>query len=244
MRERRRDLPTSIIAAVGNSLIAREGVDYEFDVQDFVKEEHLKPVGGDESDYAQYKLPLKTLEGKSLEIEVGVSSAQACGERLALLPLSRLTKLEMDVVSRGATYRLQRPGSFRLESMSLVNAARIEKLRSWDLPFVAKPRDISSDGKTIYLPPDFSMYRSLAAVEAPPWQELPPPTTTVTGYSELMLATSGGVYSFADANFVLAGQKSEIITNAPPDPKDAYAGFQRFELGRRIFIIRFEGPCT
>ncbi len=241
MRERRRDLPASIFAAIGNSLIARKGVDYEFDLQDFVKEEHLKPVSGDESEYAQYRLPLQTVEGESLFVEVEVSPAEMCGERLAILPLSRLTHSEMDVVSGGSAYRLRRPASFGLESMSLVDEAMKKKLRTWELPFVTKPSGISPDGKTVYYPPDLSMYRSPTAVEAPLWQELPPPTTSATGYSELMLAASGGIYSFADANFVLAGERSEIITNAPPNPKDAYAEFQRFQVGGRIFIIRFEG---
>jgi len=244
MRERRRDLPTPIVAAIGNSLISRQGVDYEFDVQAFLKEERLMPSSGDESGYARYKLPLKTVEGEPLELDVEVSPAEACGERLALLPLSRLTKLEMEVVSGGVTYRLRRPASFGLESMSLVDSAMNKKLRTWELPFVTKPSGISPDGKTVYFPLDLSMYRSPTGVEAPIWQELPPPTSSATGYSELILATSSGVYSFADASLVPAGEKSEGIKNAPVDQNDAYARFQRFQLHDRVFIIRFEGPCT
>jgi hypothetical protein len=218
----RKQASVASIIAVGNSRISQAGVDYEFEVSRLIEHSQLKPISGNESDGAIHRLPMRTVGGEALLLEVEVSPEGPCGERTAQIPIAGLNKSAIDVVSEGKHYRLQRPPSFSLEWMSLVDRTMKKRLRTWELPFVAQPSGVSPDGRTIYLDSNGGFGQP----------------------SELTLAISDGVYSFADARDLLAREKPELIEDFPRDPNDAYAGYKRFLLGSEVFIIRFEWPCT
>lgn len=242
---RRPDLPGPIVAAMGNARIDREGVDYDFDLQNFIKEKDLKPLAGGNSDFAQFRLPMETVEGEPVRLDVEATAAQMCGERIVRIPLAKLTATEIDVVIKGKQYRLKRPKSFGLEGMSLVDASFKNQLRTWELPFVTQPRGISADGKEVYFEPAHSYSKSELEGDAEIWPEAPPLWVNPTGKpAELLLAVSRGVYRFADASEVPAKERFELIEMPSPYPDDAYAMFKRFLLGGQTFIVRFEGPCT
>jgi len=218
----RKQLPIPTIIATGNSLIPERGADYEFEVGDLIDHSDLKPISRTESTGATYRLPIQTVEGEPLLLEVEVSPEGPCGERTAQIPIAGLSQSEIDVVSEGKHYRIRRPQSFSLEWMSLVDQTMKKRLRTWELPFDAQPGGVSPDGRTIYLGPNWRF----------------------DGPSEVTLAISDGVYFFADARDLLAREKAELIQDYPRDPNDHYQGFKRFLLEKKIFIVRFEWPCT
>lgn len=242
---RRQDLTGTIIAVIGNARIAREGVDYQFDLQGLIQEHGLKPLAGSDLEIAPFRLPMKTVDGEPVRLDVEVSAPGMCGERLAVIPLSGLTATELDVVVKEKQYRLRRPRSFILESMSLVDEALKKRLRTWELPFVTEPSGISTDGRVLYFKAGNNIYSGDLRADVDLWPELPALVPNASRKaSELLLAVSEGIYRFVDAAEVPTGEKSESMENPPSDPKDAYVMYKRFQIGGKKFIVRFDGPCT
>lgn len=242
---RRTDLPGPKLAAMANARIPEQGVDYEFDLQTFIKENGLKQPAGKEGEFAPYQLPMMTIEGEPVRLDVEASPEGMCGERIVVMPLTRLTATELGVVtSKGEHYQLRRPKSFGLEQMSLVNYTLRMKLRTWEVPFVTKPKGISADGKTVFFEMEDNSLRSNRGKPAEVWPELPGLLGVRYPPAELMLAVSEGVHRFADISEVPKEEKSELMQVQVPDPTDDYAMFRRFRLGDKTFIVRFEGPCT
>jgi hypothetical protein len=242
------NLSASEVIAIGNSRIPVEGVDYEFEVRGLIEKFNLRPIDGDSSQVATYRLPVRSLAGEFVNLEVRVSPEQMCGERLAVIPVARLTPSEVDVVAGGKVYQLRRPQSFSLEGMALVDHTMKKPLRKWELPFVTRPIGISSDGTIVFFRPDFNIYDLSSTRHPRPWHKSPQSLLVVGRRSEksreMVLEASTGTYRFADVYDLLAKESVELVENHPTFPDDAFAGFMSIGLGDKRYFIRFSWPCT
>ncbi len=248
LRERP-DLPASTVVAAGNSRIPVQGIDYEFDVQAFIENFKLKPIIGNDSAVATYRLPFQSVEGEWVLVQAEVGPTGACGERRVVIPLARITPSEMEILSEERHYRLRRPPTLYLERMDLVDQTMANVLRTWELPFETDLLGVSPDGSVLYFRPNFDIYNSTARQEgqhrlASPLRLLDVSLLSPERPTQLILATSDESYRFVDAYALVSQEKLQRIEKHPVVSGNAYAGFESVRWADKTYIIRFSFPCT
>jgi hypothetical protein len=229
-----------------NAELARRGFDYEFEVGSFIRKHKLTPLGGSAYSLFEdrpYEFDLRTVEGTLFRLQMDVSPAGECGERTTVIPVAHVTEEEIELVVNSRHYRVRRPSTFSLESMQLVDEKTKKSVRTWELPYYAQPVGVSPDGSTLYFniyssypSPTASLRRAVAPISRPaglqildhPW--------------EVTLAVSGRGIQIANAYEWIKQEKSEMLEDR--DPKSSYAGYKRFNVGDRTYVVRFLWPCT
>ncbi|HEX8290590.1 MAG TPA: hypothetical protein VF570_02465 [Pyrinomonadaceae bacterium] len=213
-------LSAAALARHANALLARKGLDYNFDsCEIFPTPDSYRPADS-ESVTLVYQMFRADGRGVSFTL-VADEYGGVCAECFMRLPALRVTKRGMTLVGGGAAYVLKRPASFKLDEAQLLDASMKRVLRSWHLPFQAIPVGISPDGRSIYL--DF-------------YEEY--------GLDELLLELSeDGRPRFRARSGTDLG-RDEWVTDPPKNPEDDFEGYKRFRVGGRTHVVRFTGPCT
>ena len=121
--------------------------------------------------------------------------------------------------------------------MELVDETMKRVIRKWETPDETFPIGISADGRTLYLPVEFTESDHDASMWLL-WQQ------GKKSYPSSVLAISPTGIRFEVAAKALAGQESEDILDFPKDPDNAYLGYKRFRVKGKTHIIRFSYPCT
>ena len=205
------------LANYANGLLARKGFDYQFDLCEFVALHN--PPRRNAASLKTYKLPLKQTDGSPITFLTTANEKDGdgmCGECFFGIPIMKVTRQEIELVTGGKKYLLTRPPSFHLDEMDLVDQSMRRVLRTWQIPSQNSPLGISVDGTKLYLETEIeALVLELS--------ELGPRLVT---RAELDLP---------------AGVE---IEKHPTDAKNAYLSFMRFRVGSKTYIIRYSGPCT
>jgi len=242
-------VPISQFIAEANSEIVRQGFDYEFEVSQFISKRRLTPLvplNRNEFGTEPYELALMTVQGARLRLEMDVELMEGpCGERSTLLPAARVTSGEIELVVDSRHYHVKRPSGFGLDRMQLVDEKTKRTLRTWELPFEAEALGVSPDGRTLFLLPNFNIYASNQDTSLTPIAASMPMLAGLQAPSRaprLILAVSDTGVQFAFEDELIEREKSELLEDR--DPNLPYAGYKRFHVGNKSYVVRFEWPCT
>jgi hypothetical protein len=212
-------------AEYANSLLAIQGFDYGFDACPVVKaNRHPQSIGDKYGLGKSYNYSFVQTNGRRIKIQlIGDPANALCGECGFDIPLLRVTKRQLLVVSDGKQYLVRRPPGFFLKEISLVDRSMKRILRTWEVPLDTQLAGISEDGTKIYV-------------------EL------LNNYSEdlfkkIVVEVSGSTVRFR-ARSQVAARDGEFVTDHPTHPRDAYLAFKRFRIGNKQYIIRYDVPCT
>jgi hypothetical protein len=209
------------LARYANGLLAKKGLDFQFDLCEFVQRNNPTPPGrAAQAKVRTYKLPMKQTDGRQVMFETRVSDegeSGPCGECFFSIPATKVTKQEIELVTGGKKYLLVRPPSFHLDEMSLVDQSMRKALRTWQVPDQGEPLGVSSDGTKLYVE---------------------------TAMESLILEISESSSMRILAREEVTLPKGETVQKHPMDPQNAYLSFMRFRFGGRSFVIRYSEPCT
>ena len=223
LAQRKKNQPTITpkeLAVFANQLLEKRGFDYSFDVCDILPKADAR--NGNRTDTtASYALSLTNGKQHSFKFNVAGADGGMCGECMSLVPSAQVTKTQMVLVADGKRYRVQRPASFILDEVELVDGEMKTVQRTWQLPYQTIPVGISRDGTKLYL----NFYTQYE----------------VDGL--LLELTEKGGLVFRDRSEVRMIE-GKVIEDHPKDPNNAYLTFIRFSAGDKAYIIRFSAPCT
>jgi len=209
------------LARFANGLLAKKGLDFQFDLCEFVQRNNPTPRGRTARANARtYKLPMKQTDGRQVTFETRVNDEEGngmCGECFFSLPVTKVTKREIELLTGGQKYLLVRPPAFHLDEMSLVDQSMRKVLRTWQVPDQGEPLGVSSDGTKLYLE---------------------------TAIESLILEISESSSMRILAREEVKLPKGETVQKHPTDPKNAYLSFMRFRFGGKSLVIRYSEPCT
>lgn len=219
--ERRRQHPeftASQLAQYATELIKNRGFDYDFDVCDAVPQSYRTKDG-------LWSVPNQLLlgTGRKVEVEFTVSNpnqgAALCGECDALIPAVQVTKQEILFVADEKQYRVQRPATYVLDEVELVDASMKKVLRTWQLPFQAAPIGISADGTKLYV----NFFEQQTPID------------------DLVLELSADGRTAVRVRVDVGLRDEGTRIDSPPGTD---LSFMRFHAGNNTYIVRFVPPCT
>ena len=206
------------MAQYATELIKTRGFDYAFDVCDAVPQSSRTSSG-------LWNVPnqLSLSTGRRLKVEFTVSNPNQgealCGECDALIPAVQVTKQEILFVADEKQYRVQRPATYVLDEVELLDASMKKVLRTWQLPFQNVPVGISADGTKLYV----NFYEQQVSIDD----------------LVLELSADGRAAVRVRADAGLPDKGTSI--DAPPGTDRS---FMRFHAGNKTYIVRFVPPCT
>ena len=209
------------LAKYGNDLLPRKGLDYQFDLCEFLQRNNpTYPKGRAlRAGSRAYRLPMKQTDGRPVIFEARVSDGEGglCGECFVSIPVTRVTLREIELVAGGRKYLVARPSSFTLDEISLVDQSMRRVLRTWQVDYGQQPLGVSSDGTKLYVS---------------------------TAMENLILEISESAAMRILARDEAKLPPGEEVQRHPTDPKNAYLSFMRFRFGGRSLIVRYSEPCT
>lgn len=216
------NIQPATLAKYANDLLAKKGLDFQFDLCEFLAKNNRARPSRLASKARSYKLPLTQTDGRQMIFETQLDSeggSGPCGECFVSIPVTRVTAKEIELVAGGKKYLVVRPNSFLLDEIDLVDQSMKKVLRTWHYNGV--PWSVSSDGTKLY----FEIYfeNGVAAVV-------------------LELSETGAMRILPRDGLKLP--QGEEVQKHPTDPKNAYLGFLRFRFGGKSLILRYSEPCT
>lgn len=212
-------------AEYANSLLAKHGFDYDFDACPVVKaNRHPQSIEDKYGLTKLYNYSFFQTNGRRIKMQlIGDPTDALCGECAFDMPLLRVMKLQLLVVSDGKQYLVRRPPGFFLKEISLVDRSMKRILRTWEVPLDSDLAGISEDGTRIYV----ELYNNYI-------EDL---------FNKIVVEVSGSTIRFR-ARSQVAARDGELVTDARTDPRDAYLAFKRFRIRNKQYIIRYDFPCT
>ncbi len=217
------NIQPAALAKYGNDLLAKKGLDFQFDLCEFLAKHNGSRSSRLASSKARsYELPLTQTDGRQVIFETrpdSESGSGACGECFVSIPVTRVTTKEIELVAGGKKYAVVRPRSFLLDEVELVDQSMRKVLRTWHYNGV--PWSVSSDGSKLY----FEIYFESGVANV-----------------ILELSETGAMRILPRDELKLP--KGEEVQKHPSDPNNAYLGFLRFRSGRKSLLLRFSEPCT
>jgi len=145
------NIQPATLAKYGNDLLARKGLDFQFDLCEFLAKNNRTPPSRLASKARSYKLPMTQTDGRRVIFETRLDSeggSGPCGECFVSIPVTRVTAKEIELVAGGKKYVVVRPNSFLLDEVDLVDQSMRKVLRTWHYNGV--PWSVSSDGTKLY----------------------------------------------------------------------------------------------
>ena len=207
------------LAAYANGLLEKRGFDWEFDACDLLSARDLKSTAPG----FQKRYRTSLINGQELTLNLEVSNPQdgLCGECWSHIPSRQVTDREIHLIAKGKSYRIRRTRALFLDEAQLVNSSMKKVLRRWLAPFQIVPTGISADGAKLYFQH---------------WAQDPD--------DGLVLELSDdGRLAFRD-RAELNLKEGTSIKDFPQDPRNAYLSFIKFEVGNKVYIVRYTAPCT
>lgn len=222
------DISTAALAAYGNALVARRGLDFGVDACAVIGANKSAPGAPEVSESARvFAYTMRRVGGGRVRLRLiadvlGDPSGLNCGECYLAVPALRVTRAEMLVVAGGRRHRLVRPGAFLSGEASLMDDSLRRVRRAWQLPYQADVLGLSADRARLYLPL--------------------PPFDDETWDDKLALELSDAGVRFVPRD-LLKLPKREALTS-PAEIAESDASFIRFTSGGRSYVIRVTAPCT
>ena len=224
----------------GNQILLKEGYDYTFDWTPKGKENKAnlpKAYTKDTKDYYPFKYQFTDIKGKLQPFQLMNDSFEHPCFSVIDIPVIKVNKKTMTVISEGKKIELKRPKDFYLEEFVLVDKDMKRVIRKWQVPIDATPFGISNDGKKVY-------FES--------WEFFQDETA---GYKEKPIKLAIEVSEDGSLKFV-TNDSADIIKNGEDfrKPQDLKPGdilyksgessFMLFKSGEKEFIINFPYVCT
>lgn len=216
------------LAAYGNSLVARRGLDFGVDACAVMEANRNAPRAPEVSESARsFSYTMRRVGGGPVRFRLitdlyDEQPDRNCGECYFAVPALRVTRTEMLVVAGGRRYRLRRPGPFLIGEATLLDGSLKKVLRAWQLPYQSEVLGLSPDRARLYLPL--------------------PPFDDETWDDKLALELSDAGVRFVPRD-LLKLPKREALTS-PAEIAESDASFIRFTSGGRSYVIRVTAPCT
>lgn len=219
------EIAPAALAAYGNRLVARRGLDHIFDACAVLRaDRNPRPVAGAAESTKVFRLKLRRVVGGELgflliaDILGETEAGATCGCFFGV-PALRVTAREMTVVAGGRPYRVARPAGFFLSEASLVDESLKNVRRTWQLPYEAAPLGLSADRARLYLPlPEF---------DGETWDD------------RLALELSDAGPRFVTRAGLALPPRAETLA-APPGDAAAYT---RFGAGAQSYVLRLRNDC-
>jgi hypothetical protein len=207
------------IAEYGNSLLPVKGYNYWIDV-DALNQKKKKAARILSDDFQAYPYTMTLSDGKKGAFMVFVPrwDSCCCGYFYADFPVTKITGTAITFIADGKTYTVIRPKDLGTsEKYALVDIKTPSKeIQRWQVPYETYPSGISEDGTKLY-------------VEGP----------IDDVYLEISL---DGTFKLVEKNEVKSSKGEFCLI--PENGKDGYEGCMKFEVGTKIYYIRFSAPCT
>lgn len=219
------DITPAALAAYGNSLVARRGLDFWFDACAVVlADKNPRPAREVSETSVAYAYTMRRVGGGAVKFQLlsdaGEPIGGPCNECFFQLPALRVTKREMLVVAGGRRYLLERPREFLLHEVSLVDGSPRRVQRTWHLPFQDTPLGLSPDRTKLYVP--------LPTFDDETWDD------------KLALELSDAGVRFV-VRERLTLPKLEWLTD---EPKLGNTELIRYGEGGRSYVLRVGDPCA
>lgn len=223
------DITPDALAAYGNRLVARRGLDFGVDACAVMAANKNAPRAPEVSESARvFAYAMRRVGGPSVRFRLIADvydeqqSYRNCGECYFAVPALRVTRSEMLVVAGGRRYRLLRPRAFLVGEASLVDDSLKRVRRAWQLPYQADVLGLSPDQTRLYLKlPDFDDVN---------WDDR----------LALELSDAGVRFVARERLRLPAGER----LTSPAEIAEADETFVRFGAGARSYVIRVSAPCT
>ncbi|HEY9286117.1 MAG TPA: hypothetical protein VIP46_21885, partial [Pyrinomonadaceae bacterium] len=222
------DISTAALAAYGNALVARRGLDFGVDACAVMEANKSAPGAPEVSESARvFAYTMRRVGGGRVRLRLiadvlGDPSGLNCGECYLAVPALRVTRAEMIVVAGGRRHRLVRPGAFLSGEASLMDDSLRRARRAWQLPYQADVLGLSADRARLYLPlPDFGDVG---------WDD------------KLALELSDAGFRFVPRARLRLPARERLT--APPETAESDATFVRFGAGEQAYVVRINAPCT
>ena len=222
------DITPAALAAYGNSLVARRGLDFGVDACAVMEANRNAPAAPEVSESARvFAYTMRRVGGGRVRLRLVADvfddqPDRNCGECYFAVPALRVTRAEMIVVAGGRRYRLARPDAFLVGEASLMDDSLKRVRRAWQLPYQAEVLGLSADRARLYLPlPDFD---------------------DVTWDDKLALALSDAGVKFVPRSRLRLPSRERLTS--PAEIAESDATFVRFGAGEHSYVIRINAPCT
>src|SRR5262249_31907959 len=137
----------------------------------------------------------------------------------------------------GKKYLLKRPVEFRLEEIELVDETMKRVIRKWEVPNETFPIGVSADGRTLYLPVEFTE----GDQDANMWLQ---GGQGKKSYPSSVLAISPTGFRFEVAAKALVDQNIEETRDIPASPDSDGLSFKLVRVKGKTYVIRYPGVCT
>ena len=171
--------------------------------------------------------------GRQLSAEIGDEGA--CGERFVTVPALRVTASKIEMPGAGRPVVAQRPPSLRLDKMWVLTQDLKSVLAETEVPNQTWPHAVTTAGSVLLELP-------LGGGAGEWWARLQSKSKYFQGDTPyLLFEMVGGAPHFTDDERYYQPD-SEPISNAPKDPKNAYATYLKFKSTH--LVVRFSAPCT
>jgi hypothetical protein len=211
--------PGREIAEYGNSLLSAKGYNYWIDV-DALNQKKKNAARILSNDFQTYPYTMTLSDGKkeSFLVFAPRNDSCCCGHFYADFPVTRITGTSISFISDGKTYTVIRPKDLAAsERYALVDIKNPSKeIQRWQVPYETYPSGISEDGTKLY-------------VEGP--------------IEDVLLEISlDGTFRLVDKTEVKSSEGEFCLI--PENGKDGYEGCMKFEVGTKVYYIRFSAPCT
>ena len=222
------DITPAALAAYGNSLVARRGLDFGVDACAVMEANRNAPRAPEVSESARvFTYAMRRVGGGRVRFRLitdvfDTQPDRNCGECYFAVPALRVTRSEMLVVAGGRRHRLVPPDPFLFGEASLVDDSLKTVRREWVLPYQAEVLGLSADRARLYL--------SLPPFDDETWDD------------KLALELSDAGVRFV-VRERLALPKGEELTG-PAEIAESDATFVRFGVGAQSYVIRITAPCT
>jgi hypothetical protein len=171
------------------------------------------------------RFTLTSVEGKTISFDVDEPFGGPCNEIILNMPVRKISRNEIALVTGGSTFRLKRPKEFITEEFALVDRSLKKVFRRWAAPIDATPFGISTDGRKLYFYFDFAdpVYQNSLQFEDLIYE------ISADGAIQLVPKNHPGI---------IKGKVLEIQS------KDGELAYMSFDTGKSRFFVRYSTICT
>lgn len=149
-------LSATELAAAGNALLDKKGLNYDFafDAPTCQRIREAQAKQKDPKIPLKLKADFKSVEGETTNVILPPINFEidACGRCFTKIPLLEATEKDFITIIRNRNIKFFTPPNFIADEVYLLdNKSPNQIVRRWKVPFRAQPIGVSSDGKIIYL---------------------------------------------------------------------------------------------
>lgn len=237
------------ITAYANSALQKYGYIYKFNICKFIDRKKLEPLnsGHDPTVTSIYYLPFDLARGGRRSFKIPVEDVGPCTYCFTLIPAINVTSQNILAVLDGKKYLLKRPADFPLSQADLVDETMKRAIRKWEIPSQTYLIGISADGRTLYLPVEFTesdLDANIMWLQGKQGKKRYPTSVLAISPAGIRFELAAKALVADQESEEILGQECEDILDFPEDTKGDYSACRRFRVKGKTYIVRYSGPCT